>query len=238
MEVYIEWTYMINAFIILWTIEILCFLLNQIISIKKLMFYMLAYNISIILLYVDMFIGFILIYDLVISVLLFRKLTYIYYPLYVFIYVSITSFMQLMIKDSFIFQGVLLLSGLSLSTYLFMSIVVVLFIYFYLYYCKNKIHGNYVEVSLHDKHCLGFIDNGNHVTYKGSPVIFMNKAYIHEEYIDDIEIEVVNDKQMIHLVMVKDISINHYVLHDIYVGVLHDCEYDCILNNQLLGGLL
>ncbi|MCD7894724.1 MAG: hypothetical protein LUG60_13640 [Erysipelotrichaceae bacterium] len=238
MEVYIEWTYLMNGFIILWTWEILCFLLNQLISIKKLMIYVLLYNVSLILLYMDMFNGWILLYDLVISILLFRKLVYIYYPLYIFIYISLISFMHFMIHDSLIFQGILIVRGLSISVMLIISVMVVILIYFYIHDCKNKIHDDFVEVVLNHKHCLGFIDNGNKVTYQGCPVIFMNNDLIEGDFVDRIEIEVVNRKQVIDIVQVKDILIDGFVLHDVYVGVLYDCEYDCILNNQLLGGFI
>ncbi len=238
MDVYIEWTYVVNGLVILWTLEILFFLLNQIVSIKLLLLYAFFYNISVILLYVDIFGGFVFLYDLVISLILFRKLIYIYYPLYVFVYMSIISFMHYMIKDSLIFQGILLIRGLSLSAMFILSMIVIIFIYFYLNYCKNKIHRCFVEVVLHGNHCKGFIDNGNQVTYKGVPIIFMNDKYILEDYVDRIEIKVINNKQMIHIVQVKDIYIDKHVFHDVYIGVMHNCEYDCILNNQILGGLL
>ncbi len=238
MEVYIEWTYMMNALIILWSWEILCFLLNQSIDQKKLFIYMLLYNVSIFLMYVDMFNGFILIYYLGLSVLLFRELVYIYYPLFVFAYVSIISFMHLLIKDSLIFQGILLIQGLSLSLMVMICLMMVIFIYFYLYYCKYKIHNHYVDVFFNKQHYLGFVDNGNQVSYQGCPVIFMKKDYIEGDFLETIEVEVINSTQMIDIVQVKDICINHHVLHDVYVGVLYECEYDCILNNQLLGGFI
>ncbi|MCD8029031.1 MAG: hypothetical protein LUF02_10350 [Erysipelotrichaceae bacterium] len=66
MDVYIEWTYLINGLMLFWTLEILCFLLNQVVKMKTLLLYVLFYNISFILLYVDMFSGFLFVFHLMI----------------------------------------------------------------------------------------------------------------------------------------------------------------------------
>ena len=94
MEVYLEVTYLINALMILLTFELLCYLLNIQMSQKELLKYVLTYNLSVLFLYIDFFDGFLLLYDLLLSVFYFKKLTYIYYPLYLFIYISLLSFLS------------------------------------------------------------------------------------------------------------------------------------------------
>ena len=89
MNVYIEVTYFMNAILILLCFEILSFLLNIQITIKKLCLYVFTYNISIVFLFVDLFTGFLLVYDFILTFFYFRRLIYIYYPVYLFIYFSI-----------------------------------------------------------------------------------------------------------------------------------------------------
>ncbi|MEG0592922.1 MAG: hypothetical protein RR512_06380 [Coprobacillus sp.] len=112
--------------------------------------------------------------------------------------------------------------------------------YLYISFCKHKVKDDeWVNVSFFDKKCLGFIDTGNKVFYKGYPVIFISKKLIGEyEVIDKIDIETASQKETIDLTVFKEIEINHQKLHHVYVGILYSNEYDCILNSQLLGGLL
>ena len=51
-------------------------------------------------------------------------------------------------------------------------------------------------------------------------------------------IETANQVETVDIIVMKEIEINHQVLHHVYVGVMSYNEYDCILNSQLLGGLL
>ena len=116
MEVYIEVTYCINAFIILLSFELLCFLLNIQMTKKELFKYVITYNISFIFLYLDLFDGFILFYDLFLTFLYFRKQVYIYYPIYLFIYISLLAFLNYLLPQSVIFQGVLLIEGFNFTS--------------------------------------------------------------------------------------------------------------------------
>ncbi|KXU51654.1 MAG: hypothetical protein UFX20_15010 [Longibaculum muris] len=240
MEVYLEVTYLINALMILLTFELLCYLLNIQMSQKELLKYVLTYNLSVLFLYIDFFDGFLLLYDLLLSIFYFKKLTYIYYPLYLFIYISLLSFLSWILPSAVIFQSVLIVEGIHFISLLIIGILCLLIFYFYISFCQHKIHSDeYVDVKIENHQCLGFIDNGNKVFYKGYPVIFISKEFLGEyQKIDRILIETANQKEWIDLIMIDDIEINHQLLHHVYVGVMSSHEYDCILNSQLLGGLL
>ncbi len=240
MEVYIEVTYCINAFIILLSFELLCFLLNIQMTKKELFKYVITYNISFIFLYLDLFDGFILFYDLFLTFLYFRKQVYICYPIYLFIYISLLAFLNYLLPQSVIFQGVLLIEGFNFTSLGILSIVVCVIIYFYISFCSYKLNQNeMIDVSFFDIHCLGFIDNGNKVFYKGYPVIFISKHLLHEyQAIDTIDITTANSLETIDIILLDNIDINHQTLHHVYAGLMSSSEYDCILNTQLMGGLL
>ena len=240
MEVYLEVTYAINALMILLTFELLCFLLNQQMTIKELFKYTLTYNISIIFLFIDFFDGFLLLYDLLLTLFYFKKLTYIYYPLFLFVYISLLAFLEMILPSSTIFQGVLLVEGFDFVSLLILTFIVLGIFYFYIAFCQHKLQKDeMVSVSFLGKECLGFIDNGNKVFYKGYPVIFIRHSLLETyEKIDSIVIETANQVETVDIIVMKEIEINHQVLHHVYLGVMSSNEYDCILNSQLLGGLL
>ena len=239
MKVYIEITYVMNAFILLFSFEILSFLLNIQMTKRKLFLYVFTYNISIVFLFVDLFIGFLFLYDFVLTLFYFRRLIYIYYPVFLFIYFSILSFIQWLLPSSIIFQGVLLIEGYHLHSLLLIAIFTIVISYFYIELCRRRIHHSMVKVSFEDKSCYGFIYNGNQVTYHGYPVIFLNQKLVKDyPVIDQIWIETASQQERIDLILLPDITIHHYQLHDVYVGIITSTQYDCILNQQLMGGLL
>lgn len=239
MEIYIEVVYIINCIVLFFTFEILFFLLNCHTNLRKLFHYILSYNISFILLYIDLFQGFILIYYLILSIFYFKKNSYIYYPLFVFIYMSILSFSRFLIKESYIYHGILIIDSINISVIYPFVLFLISLIYVFIYFIKTKAHTFLVNVCFDDYSITGFIDTGNFVIYKGFPVIFMNKKYLNEYMIIDcIEIKSVIGIEYINIVEVKNIKINNRIIDFAYVGLMNECEYDCILNNQILGGML
>lgn len=240
MEVYIEITYGVNALIILLVFEILCFLLNLQMTPKELCLYVFTYNISVIFLFTDLFIGFLLVYDLILTIVYFRRLVYIYYPLYIFIYFSIISFLEWLLPSSLIFQGVLLIEGFDFALMMTIAVFVILICYFYINYCQYHLHeDHFAEVRFQEQVWQGFIDNGNRVNYHGYPVIFINRQLFKDyQRIDTICIETASQKEWIDIVLLHEITINHLTLHHVYAGMMTSSAYDCILNKQLLGGLL
>lgn len=240
MEVYLEVTYLINALTILLTFELLCFLLNLKMSKKELFKYMLTYNISFLFLYIDFFDGFLILYQFLLTLFYFKKLTYIYYPLILFIYISIISFLEYILPSTTVFQGMLIIDGFQSISLILLSCMVICVFYLYISFCKHQIKGDeWVNVSFYNKKCLGFIDNGNKVFYKGYPVIFISEKLINDYMVvDKIDIETASQKETIDLTIFDEIEINYQKLHHVYVGIISSNEYDCILNSQLLGGLL
>lgn len=240
MRVYLEVTYCMNAFIILLSFELLCFLLNIQMTKKELLKYVMTYNISFIFLFLDLFDGFILLYNLFLTFFYFRKQTYIYYPIYIFIYISLLSFLEFCLPHSLIFQGVLLIEELNITSISIIAFLSCIIIYFYVSFCSYKLNQeDMIDVSFLDIKCLGFIDNGNKVFYKGYPVIFISKHLLNEyRAIDTIDVSTAHSLETIDIILLDDIDINHQTLHHVYAGLMSSSEYDCILNTQLMGGLL
>ncbi len=240
MKVYLEITYIMNAFLILLTFEILCYLLNVRMAKKQLCMYVLSYNISIFLLYVDVFLGFLFIYDLIISCIFFRKLVYIYYPIYIFVYISLLSFLSFSMPGSCLFQGILLIEEMEIGSYMFLSLCLCLIVYLYVSYCHLKVKpGEMIDVTFQCTHCLGFIDNGNKVYYKGYPVIFISRSLLPSyQKIDTMMIETANQKEEVDIMMLDQIKIHHYLLKNVYVGVMSSSHYDCIIHANILGGMM
>lgn len=240
MEVYLEITYVMNASLILLSFELLCFLLNIQMNKKELFVYVLTYNISFILLYIDFFDGFLFVYDFILTFFYFKKLVYIYYPIYIFIYVSLLSFIELILPKSTLFQGILLIEGIHYMSILILAILLCVIVYFYIAYCRYKVNlQEMVRVSFLGITCLGFIDNGNKVFYKGYPVIFISKQLLKDyQKIDTIEISTANKIENIDIILIDEIEIQSLTLHHVYAGMMSSDEYDCILNSQLMGGFI
>ncbi len=240
MEVYLEVTYVINALMILLTFEILCFLLNLQLTKREILKFVLTYNISVLFLFIDFFDGFLLLYDLLLTLIYFKKMIYIYFPLYLFIYVSILVFLDMIIPSSIIFQGILIVEGFNFISLFVMGIFVLCVFYFYIAFCQHKLHQDkMIYVSFLGKECLGFVDSGNKVFYKGYPVIFISQRLLdHYSKIDQIEIETAQSKEWIDIIQLDEINVQGHHLCHVYVGVMSSQEYECILHSELLGGLL
>lgn len=239
-EVYLEVTYCINALLILLTFEILCFLLNIQMRKRDLMKYVFTYNISFLFLYLDVFEGFLFVYSLILTLFYFKKQIYIYYPLYLFIYISLLSFLEWIVPYSTIYQGVLLVETFHISSFFIIGILSCLIIYFYISFCSYQLNKDeLVDVSFLNIQCRGFIDNGNKVFYKGYPVVFISEHFIRDcPVIDTIEITTANKTEKMKMIVLDEMTINHQTLYHVYVGMMKAKEYDCIVNSQLMGGLL
>lgn len=239
MLVYTEITYLLNALMIFLSFEILAFLMNMKIEVKQMIKYVFSFNISIFLIYFDVFEGFLLVYDLLICLFFFKKQTYIYYPIFIFIYISLLSFFGFF-DNMIIFQCILIVDGFNIPSIFLISLIFVLSIYFYIYYCSLIISDyDYVDISLCNQQLKGFIDNGNKVYYKGYPLLFLNTSLINNyEIIDYIEITTAIQKETIAIIEIDEIMINHQSIHHLYAGLIDKLEYDCILSPKLMGGIL
>lgn len=245
MEVYLELTYLCNYIIILVAIEMLGILLNKEMTYLKALQHSFYLSLIILLLYFDQHSWLILIIWLFVFYLLYQKQIFLYYPTFIFIYFSILYFTSSLIPEAFIYNGLLIapvnISNLMLFTVgLLMILIQVMFIV----YLKRKVRINdylYVMKLNYQQQCYemqGFLDSGNEVYYNGFPLILIKEGVIKDYQI--IDIMQLNDlrSDVIEIIKVNELMINHQVLKDVYVGIIKGIQYDCLLNKALMGGVL
>ena len=77
------------------------------------------------------------------------------------------------------------------------------------------------------------------VYYKEYTLIFINKKNIEEYHtIDSIVIKTALKKEKIEIIKIKEMVINHQILHNIYVGLIEECDYDFVLGPRIMGGVI
>lgn len=245
MEVYIEFTYISNFLIILVALEMMGILLNIEISYLQVLKQSLVLSLVILLLYVDKYSWLILIIWMVIFYCFYHKQTFLYYPIFIFIYFSILFFTSSLIFEAFIYNGILITPLKSSNMMLFViSLLVVLMQVMFIVYLKRKVRVNSylypVELNYNGKKYLfeGFLDSGNEVYYDGFPLILIKTGII-EQY-DIVDVMELNDlrSDLIEVIKVEQLVVNDQVLKDIYVGIIKGIHYDCLLNKVLMGGVL
>ena len=42
----------------------------------------------------------------------------------------------------------------------------------------------------------------------------------------------------IEIIEIEEMIVNHQTIHHLYVGLIEELEYDCILSPKLMGGIL
>lgn len=245
MEVYIELTYLTNFLIIMMAWQMMAILLSKEMSYKQVLKYSFYLSGVIVLLYLDKYSWLILVIWAIIFLCLYRRMIFLYYPVFIFVYFSILLFASSIIPEAFIYNGILI-SPVNISSIgLFVvSIVVVLIQIMFIIYLKRKVRINdylYVmELNYKDRiyKIQGFLDSGNEVYYEGYPLILVNQGIIKDYQV--IDILRLNDlrEDVIEIIKVKQIFINNQTLQDIYVGVIAGIQYDCLLNKSLMGGIL
>ena len=136
-------------------------------------------------------------------------------------------------------------NGLSINL-IVLFILSPIILYFYIKeqkVIKNKYNNYYVtEIIVEGKSvvCTGYIDSGNTLTFKGNPVILINKEKINIgscEY-KIIPYKVVNNILMMKIYKCNKVIINNHVLKNIYLGI-SESDFnidgvDVLLNNKLL----
>lgn len=245
MEVYVEVTFLTNFLIILSSLEMMGILLCKEMSYLQVLKESFLLSFSVLLLYIDSYSWMILIIWLVIFYLLYHKQIFLYYPIFLFIYFSILYFVSSFIYESFIYNGILIVPVSFSSFVLFIvGLLFVLLQIMFIVYLKRKVRINSylypVELFYDGKQYVfnGFLDSGNEVYYEGFPLILVNEKIIDNyEVIDVVEL---NDlrSDFIGVIKVDTLAINNQLLENIYVGVIKEIEYDCLLNKSLMGGIL
>lgn len=176
---------------------------------------------------------------------IFKKQVFLYYPIFVFIYYSLIYFIQSLITESFIYQGILI-TPIS-YTNMTLGVIAVVFLTLqtmFVVYSKRKVATDMYMFNVtivYQKQTyqyLGFLDSGNEVYYQGYPLILINKNKIKEyKRIETIVVDNVQDV-LVDIIQVEKCIINHQELNDVYVGMIENINYDCLLNKQLMGGVL
>lgn len=245
MDVYIELTYIINAFIYIIVFEMLSILLNIKWSFKKILFYSFLCNISLILIYIDYLPYISLIYWLILFILLFKKQFFLYFPVYLVVYFSVLLFINTLIQSSFIYNGILITpTHYTDIAIICVAIIFVVIEYMYLVFIKKKVTHNQYLYSIEiiyqgNKYCcLGFLDSGNEANYKGYPLLFLKRGVIRDyQKIDTLIIDSISYRQ-IDIICVQQFHVNNQILKDVYIGIIDNIHYDCLLNKELMGGVI
>lgn len=245
MEVYIEVIYIVNLLIIMLVYEMMAILLNIEMGYKKICLYSVITNITFLVLYLDKISYLICFVWGILFFILFKRQVFLFYPTFLILYFSTIYFIQSLQQNSYIYNGILITpmqytSGITIILGGIFIILQVLFIV----YCKNKlrittyIYPLTLDYQNHQIHCNGFLDSGNEVYYLGFPLALINKAVIKEYLsIDTIYVESIATCS-IEIIKVDSMIVNNQVLKNIYMGVVENIQYDCLLNKQLMGGVL
>lgn len=245
MEIYIELTYIINAFVYIIVFEILSILLNVNWSLYKIILYSFLCNISLILIYIDYLPYISLLYWGLIFLGLFRKQFFLYFPAFIIVYFSVLLFIHSLIESSFIYNGILI-TPTSYTDIIVICIAIVFVIVEYLYiaYTRKKItHDSYlydVRIIYLGKSyvCRGFLDSGNEAYYHGFPLIFIKKDIIASYQKIDTYTVMSLTKQQIDIICAEKVYLNEQILSDVYIGIMDHLQYDCLLNKELMGGII
>lgn len=245
MDVYIELVYVINLLIIMIALMMTSILLNTNWLLKKIIKDSLLLNISWIAIFVNPISWLIIIIWLVIFLCIFRKQTFLYYPVYLFVYFSLLFFNNSLINDSLIYNGFLItpISYIDISLFFVATFFIIVFVLYISYINKKVTNESYFyDLVLTVNHCKyylkGFMDSGNEVFYQGFPLILVNSKLINNYItIDCLTIDNINDLK-INISMASSCFINKQELNNIYIGIIDNIKYDCLLNKQLMGGII
>ena len=245
MEVYVELTYCMNGILFIMTYEMISLLLNINWSFLKILFLSFLSNISIVLIYINYLPYISFLYWIVLFLFIFKKQFFLYFPVFLIVYFSILFFINTLIKESFIYNGILITPinykdiVIVVMTCVFLIIEII-----YLIYTKRKIKqkDDLYDVTLifNNKiyHLSGFLDSGNHANYLGYPLIFIKKSKIDTyQQLDTLIVDGLK-KRKIDIILVDQVLVNKQSLRNVYIGVLDELDYDCLLNKELMGGII
>ncbi|MFV0394222.1 MAG: hypothetical protein ACK5LC_07485 [Coprobacillaceae bacterium] len=245
MEVYIELVYVINLAILIICFQMMTILLNIQLSYKKTILYSILINYSIVMLYVDNIYYILLIGWFLTFLYLFKKQVFLYYPVFVFIYYSLIYFIRSLITESFIYQGILI-TPISFTN-MTLGVVAIVFLILqtmFIVYSRRKIN---TDTYMFDVTIIyqqqtyqyqGFLDSGNEVYYQGYPLLLINKNKITDyDIIETVLVDNVQDIE-VDVIQVEKCIVNHQELKNVYVGLIENIKYDCLLHKQLMGGVM
>lgn len=245
MAVYIELVYVIHFAILMVCFQMMTILLNIQLSYKKTIGYSFLLNYSIVMLYVDNIYYILLCGWFLTFLYVFKKQVFLYYPIFVFIYYSLLYFMQSLITEAFIYQGILItpISYTNITLGVIAIVFLTLQTMFIVYSKKKTAIDRYtfdltIVYQQQTYQYQGFLDSGNEVYYEGYPLLLINKNKLpNYQKIDTVVVDNVQDI-VIDIIQVETCIVNHQELKNIYVGMIENIKYDCLLHKQLMGGVI
>lgn len=245
MEVYIELIYLTNYLIILMSMEMMAILLCKDLSFRVVIKHSFYLSLVVLLLYIDRISWIILLIWAVIFLCLYQRQLFLYYPVFIFVYFSLLLFVSSIIPEAYIYNGILI-SPIDVSSVglFIVSLIVVIIQVMFIVYLQHKVKNDdylyQMILKYKDQSYLikGFLDSGNEVYYQGYPLILINQNVIKNYQI--IDILELNDlrEDVIEIIKVDVVIVNNQKLKDIYVGIIKEIQYDCLLNKSLMGGVL
>ena len=178
-----------------------------------------------------------------------KNIKYFFYNLVVFYIVSIFlggCLYMLNITFSYKNEGLIFFNnGLSINliVLLFLSPFILFFYIKEQRFIKNK-YNNYYHTSIYiDDNIVegtGYIDSGNTLTFKGKPVLLIDKRkviFLNEGY-RIIPYKVVNKIMMLKIYKCDKVIINNHEFKNIYIGLSEDDfnidGVDILLNNKIM----
>lgn len=176
---------------------------------------------------------------------LYKKQTFLYYPTFIIIYLTLTYFFTNIQNKAFLYNGILMVPmQYSVITAFIIALLILLTTCMYTIYCKKKILSNNFMYDITIKHhqttinLKALLDSGNEVYYQGYPLIIINKKHLQNQHIIDTLYTTGVVQQQMEITIIQEIIINKQSLKNVYVALIENIDYDCLLNKQLMGGVI
>lgn len=244
-EIYIELIYLLHLFNIIICNEMMNILLHCNVPFKEVFIKSLLMSITYFFLFIDSVSYLIFVFWFIIFFLLYKKQVFIFFPIFIIIFQTISYFIASVSQVSFIYNGILIIPmQYSMIAIIIVATLMILSNCMYIIYCKKRIIAKdfmYEVVIVHKKvrfKINAILDSGNNVYYNGFPLIILNKDRINNiEIIDSIFTSGVL-VQMIEIGVVDEVVVNGQSLKNVYVGLVDYMEYDGLLNKELMGGII
>lgn len=255
MKIYLDLILILNFFLDFILLISVGLILKRKINIKLITISSFMGSLSILLLFINITSFELFILKILLSIIMIlvgypsKNIKYIFNNLIIFYITSIFlggSLYVLNIEFSYKHTGLIFFNnGLSINmiVLLFLSPII---IYFYIKEqrnIRNKYNNYYsTNILINDKNiiCTGYIDSGNTLTFKGNPVILVNKkivSFLKDNY-KVIPYKVVNKIMMLKIYKCNMVIINNHIFNNIYIGISEDDfnidGVDVLLNNKLM----
>lgn len=245
MEVYVEVIYIVHFLITLLSLENMTILLQINPSTKSIIKNTFIFSSTYFFIYLDANLFIVLIGWFILFLIVYQKQLFLYFPTFMILYFTIVYFICSLSPSSFIYNGLLMFPmQISILGSFMIVLLFTLSTVMYFIYCKKKISSmNYmypIQLTYQGNtiYCNALLDSGNEMYYEGYPLILFSKRVI-EDY-QKITTLYSNGviEQVIDIIVIERCIINDQKLNNIYAGVINQLDYDCLLNKQLMGGII